>query len=162
MELREPVMAELQHEATLTRKMLERVPENSFAWKPHEKSRTLEEVAVHIANIPGVFIASMNYVEFDRLNYKPSATGSVLAILNTFDRNVSDSLATLNTLSDEQLVASWRYKYGEKTILEMARLAVIRTMGLNHMIHHRGQLSVYLRLLNVPLPSVYGPTADGA
>lgn len=160
MSLSEPLIAELQYEAAATRKMLERVPQDSLAWKPHEKSRTLGEIAAHIANLPGIFITPLDRDEFDRDEYKSAATDSVSDILETFDKNISSALEILKTQADERLLASWRYKYGEQVIFEIPRLAVIRAMALNHLIHHRGQLSVYLRLLDVPLPSVYGPTAD--
>jgi uncharacterized damage-inducible protein DinB len=160
MKLVEPIIAELGHEASSTRKMFERVPQDSFMWKPHDKSRTVGEIATHIANLPGIFIASLNQDEFDRSEYKSAAMGTVSSILITFDKNIVDGVDVLKVMSDERLLESWRYKYGEQTILEMPRLAVIRAMGINHLIHHRGQLSVYLRLLNVPLPPVYGQTAD--
>ncbi|HKC64079.1 MAG TPA: DinB family protein [Pyrinomonadaceae bacterium] len=159
MYLNEPLITELQIEAGTTRRMLERVPQDSLAWKPHEKSRTLGEIAAHIANLPGLFIATLNGEEFDRYEYQ-SVTDTVADILGTFDRNISRSLEVLKTLSDERMLTPWRYKYGEQVIFEMPRLVVIRTTALNHLIHHRGQLSVYLRLLDVPLPPVYGPTAD--
>ena len=159
MNLNEPLIAEIQLEAASTRKMLERVPQDSLAWKPHEKSRTLGEIAAHIANLPGLFIATLDRDEFDRHKYQ-AATDTVADILETFDRNISASIEVLKTLSDERLLTPWRYKYGEYLVFEMPKLVVIRTTGLNHLIHHRGQLSVYLRLLNIPLPSVYGPTAD--
>ena len=159
MNLNEPLIAELKVEAGTTRKMLERVPQDSLAWRPHKKSRTLGEIAAHIANIPYLFIATLNQDEFDRHNYK-SAGETVSDILETFDKNVARALEILKTLSDERLLLSWRYKYGEKVIFEMPRLVVVRTTALNHLIHHRGQLSVYLRLLDIPLPPVYGPTAD--
>jgi uncharacterized damage-inducible protein DinB len=159
MNLSEPLIAELQIEAVTTRRMLERVPQDSLTWKPHEKSRTLGEIAAHIANLPGLFIATLNRDEFDRYDYK-SVTDTVSDILDTFDRNISSAFEVLKTQSDERLLAPWRYKYGEQVLFEMPRLIVIRSTALNHLIHHRGQLSVYLRLLNVPLPSVYGPTAD--
>jgi len=159
MNLSEPLIAELQIEAGTTRKMLDRVPQDSLAWKPHEKSRTLGEIAAHIANLPGLFIATLNQDEFDRHDYQ-SAVDTVADILDTFDRNISSALEVLKTQSNERLLTPWRYKYGEQVIFELPRLVVIRTTALNHLIHHRGQLSVYLRLLNVPLPPVYGPTAD--
>lgn len=159
MNLNELFITELQIEAGTTRKMLERVPQDSLSWKPHERSRTLGEIAAHIANLPGLFIATLNQDEFDRSDYK-SVTETVSDILDTFDRNISSSLEVLKTQSDERLLTPWRYKYGVQVIFEMPRLVVIRTTALNHLIHHRGQLSVYLRLLNVALPSVYGPTAD--
>ena len=161
MNLNEPLIAELQIEAGTTRKMLERVPQASLTWRPHEKSRTLGEIAAHIANLPGLFIAALSQDEFDRHDYK-SAVETVSDILETFDQNVSRALEVLKTQSDERLLSSWRYKYGAQVIFEMPRLVVIRTTALNHLIHHRGQLSVYLRLLNIPLPPVYGPTADEA
>lgn len=159
MRLNEPILAELRHEAATTRRMLERVPEASLAWRPHEKSRTLGEVAAHVANLPGIFLAALGADDFDRHDYT-ATTDTVADILETFDRNISGGLEVLQTQSDEQLLGAWRYRYGERVIFEMPRLAVIRLMALNHLIHHRGQLSVYLRLLDVPLPSVYGPTAD--
>jgi len=159
MNLNEPLLVELQVEAVTTRKMLERLPHDSLAWKPHGKSRTLGEIAAHIANLPGLFIATMNQDEFDRHSYK-SAVETAGDIVKTFEKNIADAHEVLKSLSDERLLALWRYRYGEQTIFEMPRLVVIRTSGLNHLIHHRGQLSVYLRLLDVPLPPVYGPTAD--
>jgi len=159
MKLNEPLTTELQVEAEITRKMLERVPPESLAWRPHEKSRALGEIAAHIANLPGLFIANLNQTEFDRYAYQ-AATDTVADILATFANNVTNALDTLKKLSDEQMLSPWRYKYGEQVIFELPRLVVIRSTALNHLIHHRGQLSVYLRLLNVSLPPVYGPTAD--
>jgi uncharacterized damage-inducible protein DinB len=159
MNLSEPIIAELQHEAATTRKMLERVPQDALAWKPHEKSRTLGEIAAHLANLPGLFIATLNRDEFDRNEYQ-SAVDTIPDILATFDVNLASALEVLKTQSDEQMLTPWRYKYAEQVIFEIPRLAVIRVMALNHLIHHRGQLSVYLRLLNVALPPVYGLTAD--
>jgi uncharacterized damage-inducible protein DinB len=158
-DLNGPLMAELQIEAETTRKMLARVPPDSLLWQPHSKSRTLGEIAAHIANLPGLFIATLNQDEFDRHDYQ-SSVDTVAEILDTFDRNVGSAFAVLKTLSDDRLLTPWRYKYGEQVIFELPRLVVIRTTALNHLIHHRGQLSVYLRLLNVSLPPVYGPTAD--
>ncbi len=161
MNLSEQIIGELQHEAGTTRKMLARVPSDSLAWRPHEKSRTLGEVAAHIAHLPGIFIARLDADEFDRNDYRPAAsTDEVRGILETFEKNVADAVRQLKQMTNEQLMASWRYKYGERVIFELPRLTVIRAMAFNHLYHHRGQLSVYLRLLNVPLPSIYGPTAD--
>jgi uncharacterized damage-inducible protein DinB len=159
MKLNEPFISELQVEAATTRKILQRVPQESLSWKPHEKSRSLGEISGHIANLPGLFIATLAENEFDRFAYN-SNVDNVNNILNTFDKNVSNSLDILKTISDEMMLSKWTYRYGEKVIFELPRLVVIRSTALNHLIHHRGQLSVYLRLLNVPLPPVYGPTAD--
>lgn len=156
----EPLVAELQYESVATRRMLERVPQEMIAWKPHPKSRSLGEVAVHIAHIPGLFIASMSQDELDKNHYPMQPVKSVSDLVALFDKNIRDAVSVLKALSDERMMASWRYRYGEKIIFEMPRLAVIRGMGISHLIHHRGQLSVYLRLLDVPLPPVYGQTAD--
>lgn len=161
MGLGESLSAELLHEASATRKMLERVPAGRLDWRPHEKSRTLGETAAHIAHLPGLFIATIGREGFDRFEYEaPAAT--VGEILSTFDRNVGAGVEALRAQTDESLAGAWRYTYGERVLFELPRAAVVRALGLNHLIHHRGQLSVYLRLLDVPLPSVYGPTADEA
>jgi uncharacterized damage-inducible protein DinB len=161
MGLSESLAAELLHEARATRRMLERVPEDRLAWRPHEKSRTLGETAAHIAHLPGLFIATVGREGFDRFEYEvPAAT--VAGIAATFDRNVAAGVEALKAQTDESLAGAWRYTYGERVLFELPRAAVVRALGLNHLIHHRGQLSVYLRLLDVPLPSVYGPTADEA
>ena len=160
MNLIEPIIAEFHQEMATTRKMLERVPGEHLSWKPHEKSRSLGEIAQHVANLPGVFIVPLDGNAFDKNQHKTSEIRTAAAILDTFDRNVAGARETLKGLSDEWLLSQWSYKYGEKVIFSMPRLAVLRAMGINHIIHHRGQLSVYLRLLNVPLPPVYGPTAD--
>ncbi|NUM81677.1 DinB family protein [bacterium] len=156
----EPLVAELQYESVATRRMLERVPQEMMVWKPHSKSRSLGEIAAHIAHLPGLFIASMRQNELDKNGYPTPAFNRVSDVTALFDKNIRDALAVLRIMTDEQIVTPWRYRYGEKIIFEMPRLAVIRGMGISHLIHHRGQLSVYLRLLDVPLPPVYGQTAD--
>lgn len=160
MTLSEPLIAELNHEANSTKKMLERLPKDSLMWRPHERSRSVGEIASHIANIPSLFIASVKPDEYNRESFVPATKDNVLEIMSAFDKNVLAAIETLRDLSDEQLLRPWRYRYGEQIIFEMPKLAVIRAMGINHLIHHRGQLSVYLRLLNVPLPPIYGQTAD--
>jgi len=159
MQMTDALIPELRVEAASTRKMLERIPPDSLAWRPHEKSRTIGEIAAHIANLPGLFIASLVEDTFDRNTYTVQAD-SVAEILSTFDRNVARAHEVLGALSDAELLAPWKYTYGERVVFELPRLVVIRTTALNHLIHHRGQLSVYLRMLDVPLPGVYGPTAD--
>ena len=163
MDLLEPMIAELQHEAATTRRLLERVPEESLAWQPHAKSMTLGRLAAHIANLPGILIGALKQDELDANDLKAQSPpeDNVSSILEAFDQKISSALELLKTQVDEPfMLASWRYMNGEQVIFEMPRLAVIRFVVLNHIIHHRGQLSVYLRLLDVPLPSVYGPTAD--
>lgn len=163
MSLSELMTAELKQEAATTRKMLERVPQSSFTWRPHEKSMTLGQLATHVASLFGTLLtATLSHDEFNLADGKPLRADSVSAILEAFDRNVSGAVELLAGQSDERMLAAWRLKRGEHVIFEMPRYAALRSMVLNHIIHHRGQLSVYLRLQNVPLPSVYGPTADEA
>lgn len=159
MNLHELLIPELRVEAATTRRLLERIPPGSLGWRPHERSRTLGEVGAHIANIPGLFIATLLEEEFDHDTYQ-AATETVSEILATFDRNVNQGREVLSSLSNERLLAPWKYRYGERVVFELPRLVVVRTTALNHLIHHRGQLSLYLRLLNVPVPPIYGPTAD--
>jgi uncharacterized damage-inducible protein DinB len=162
MNLIEPMIAELQHEAATTRRLLERVPQEQLAWQPHAKSMTLGRLAAHIANLPGMIIGALSGDELDAGDLKSQSPpeDNVPSIVAAFDEKIARVLELLKTQSDERLLTPWRYVNGEQVIFEMPRLAVIRLVGINHIIHHRGQLSVYLRLLDVPLPSVYGPTAD--
>ncbi len=157
--LNESLIAEFRHETATTLRMLERVPAGAFDWRPHEKSRTLGEIALHIANLPGLFIAPLDREEFDRGEYLNSAENPTDPS-ERLSRNSVESLRTLKSLSNRALFSTWRYKSGDCVLLEMPRLAVIRAMAFNHQIHHRGQLSVYLRMLDIPVPGAYGPSAD--
>lgn len=161
MNITEMLLAELQQEAATTRKMLERVPQAAFSWKPHEKSMGLGQLAAHVANLFGTWlISSLSRDEYDLNDSQPSKEENVEAILEAFDRHVASAVELLKTTSDEGLLTMWRLKRGGQVLFELPRWAVVRSMVFNHIIHHRGQLSVYLRLQNVPLPPVYGPTAD--
>lgn len=154
--------AELQYEALSTRKMLEIVPCEHFEWQPHEKSMTLGKLASHISEMPQWARAALTQEEFDvaRNVQKPFVFTSSNELVSRFDLLVSDAFELLQNISDTEIMRTWRLRNGEKIMAEMPRAGVIRSMVLNHLVHHRGQLSVYLRLQNVPLPSVYGPTAD--
>ncbi len=162
MNLIDPVLSELSHEAATTRKLLDRVPQPHLAWKPHEKSMTLGRLATHIAEIPGWVSGIVDKDELDigASGYTPPKIESVAEILAMFDRNIAAATDTLKRQSNDRLLANWRFKKNGQLMFEMPRLAMIRSLLMNHLIHHRGQLSVYLRLQNVPLPSIYGPTAD--
>ncbi len=158
----EMMTAEFLHEAQTTRRMLERVPEEKFGWKPHEKSMSLGQLATHIAEIPwyAESIVEQDEFKFEPGTYKPHVVSTVKELLALFDKNVQlaeDKLESLDEVKGNEL---WRFCAGEQVIFELPRVAVLRSMVLNHIVHHRGQLSVFLRLNNVPLPSVYGPTAD--
>jgi|ERR1044071_4166112 uncharacterized damage-inducible protein DinB len=161
MNLTEQILVELKQEAATTRKMLERVPNESFAWQPHEKSMTLGRLAAHVAGLHGTWLkTALSQDEFDLADSLPLKAETVSDILEAFDQNISAAIELLQNQADERLFTTWRLKRGGQVLFEMPRWAVLRSMVINHIIHHRGQLSVYLRLLNVPLPSVYGPTAD--
>lgn len=162
MALSEPLLKEVEHEAGTTRRLLERLPEQEFGWKPHEKSMTLGRLAGHIAEIPGWIAVIMDQDEFDvaTSGYKPPELTQRSQVVQTFDANIAKITDALKRQTDQRFGAIWRLKKGGQTVMELPRIAMVRSMGLNHMIHHRGQLSVYLRLKNVPLPSIYGPTAD--
>ena len=162
MNMIDPVLAELAHEAATTRRLLERVPERHLAWKPHEKSMTLGRLATHLAEIPGWVGSIVEKDAFDlgTSGYVPPTIDRVPEIVAMFDRNIAALTETLERQSNDRLLAKWQLKKKGQLVVEMPRMGMIRSLLMNHLIHHRGQLSVYLRLQNVPLPSIYGPTAD--
>jgi uncharacterized damage-inducible protein DinB len=162
MALSQAFAAELKQEAATTRRLLERVPQDKFDWKPHDKSMTLGRLAGHVAELPNLITFTMagDEIDFATRQYKPYAPASTAELAETFDKNVDRALESLNNQSDDQLQKTWRLRSGEQIFLEIPKKAALRNVGLNHLIHHRGQLSVYLRLLEVPVPSIYGPSAD--
>jgi len=164
MSIGEQLAAELEQEAKTTRRLLERVPEASFGWKPHEKSMTLGQLAGHVAQLPTLIVPAFTQDELDfaTAGWKPFSPQSTAELVEQFDANISNAAETLKSQSDGSLGETWKLKSGDHVLFEMPRAAVVRFVGLNHIVHHRGQLSVYLRLLDVPLPSIYGPSADEA
>jgi uncharacterized damage-inducible protein DinB len=164
MSLCEALAAEMRQEARTTRRVLERVPEASFGWKPHEKSMTLGRLAAHVAELPELVIPALTRPELDFASgdFKPFVPQTTAELLEKFDRNIEAATALLDRQPDESMGERWRLRSGDHVLFEMTRAMVVRFVGLNHVVHHRGQLSVYLRLLDVPLPSIYGPTADEA
>ena len=162
MSLNEPLVSELQHEAQSTRKMLERVPEDKHSGKPHEKSMALGDLASHLAELPLLIVSIIDNNELDisKDDYRIKMAANNKELLQKFDENLSKVIESLKNASDENLLGNWKLRSGEQIFFEMPRIACIRGMVLNHIVHHRGQLSVYLRLLDVPLPGIYGPTAD--
>lgn len=159
----EALSLELEQESKTTRRLLERVPEDAFGWKPHEKSMTLGQLASHLAENPAWVkpILEMDEMGVDP-NYKPFLAKSQKDLLEKFDVNTKEALESLKKQADENMAKLWRFVAEGEVKMELPRAAVLRAMILNHTYHHRGQLSVYLRLKDVPLPSIYGPSADEA
>jgi uncharacterized damage-inducible protein DinB len=155
----EAILTELTQEAATTRRVLERVPDQSFDWRPHEKSMSLGQLAQHIAQTPGG-IADIIVQDSFEPKFNPPVSTNKTEMLNAFDSGIAHARDTLSKLDDEFLTKPWSLMRGHNVIFTVPRSAVIRNIMLNHWYHHRGQLSVYLRLLNVPLPSIYGPSAD--
>jgi uncharacterized damage-inducible protein DinB len=161
----ESILPEFDHETATTRALLERVPEERAGWKPHVKSMSLGQLAMHIANLPQWATITLERTEFDTNppdgpRVAAPAFESTRALLQFYDANVSASRALLAHTTDAQFMVQWTLKTGGRSLFSMPRIAVFRSFILNHAVHHRGQLSVYLRLLDVPVPSIYGPTAD--
>jgi len=154
--------AELDAEAAITRRVLQRVSDDHLAWQPHPKSMTLGQLAQHIAAIPGNVsrMARQDGVDMAtrRTEYLPAESASDL--LATLDASVAATREFLDGLDEATANGLWRMTFGDREIFAIPRLGVMRTMCLNHLIHHRGELVVYLRLLNVPVPIVYGRSAD--
>jgi uncharacterized damage-inducible protein DinB len=163
MTIQELLLLESDDELAGTRRMLERVPDDKLGWKPHEKSMTLGRLASHVADLPNrcVSIVSMDVLERPA-NATPFAAGSAKELLEHFDKASADARKALTGLSDEQLAATWTLKFGGRTMVTLPRAMALRKVFMDHLIHHRGQLSVYLRLLDVPVPGMYGPSADDA
>ena len=158
----ESLLAELDREAPTTRRVLERVPADRFDWQPHPKSLTAGQLAQHIATTPGNVARFLNGDGIDlatrRFEY-PSSDGPA-ALLATFDASVAAARDALEAFDDARGSDPWRMTLGDREIISMPRINVMRTIGLNHWYHHRGELVVYLRLLEVPVPVVYGRSAD--
>ena len=164
MSIAENLLPEYDHELATTRRLLERVPETEFGWKPHEKSMTLGQLSGHIANLPFWLSATMNAPFYDLLAGGPEVRNdppaSREALLKQFDEKVRNARTSLARATDAEMLAPWALKQGDQEIFSIPRVAAVRSFVMNHLIHHRGQLSVYLRLKDVPLPAMYGPTAD--
>lgn len=155
-------LQELDYEAVQTRKMLARVPDDKFDWQPHAKSMTLGRLAGHIAESPkwAEITAYQDTFVLDG-SYQPPQVSTQEELLEFFDENVAKAKEAMKSVSDEKMSVTWRMVRAEgELVFEMPRAGVFRTFIMNHLIHHRGQLSVYLRLLDVPVPAIYGPSAD--
>lgn len=164
MAIKDALLPEFDHEMATTRRLLARLPESEFGWKPHDKSMTLGQLSAHLANIPRWCSAVLDATAFDLADFgedaRPKAAASREALLGEFDARVAAARACLVTRSDSELLVPWTLKQGGHELFTMPRISAIRSFVMNHSIHHRGQLSVYMRLKDVPVPPMYGPTAD--
>lgn len=158
------LLPEFDREMANTRKTLERIPEDKFDWKPHEKSMTMRGLATHLSNLVSWAVHTIDKDELDAAPggqpLRAKSVESVQEALETFDKNVAAARAAISGASDEHLMKPWTLLAGGKTIFTQPRAGVLRGMIMNHTIHHRAQLAVYLRLNDVPVPALYGPSAD--
>ena len=156
------LIPELQQEAATARKCLERVPADKFDWKPHDKSMTFARLASHLGEMFGWTKPTIEQggIDFATMNYKPFEPQTTQDLLDQFDQAVAESIHVLKNASDETFMEDWTMRNGDQVYFTMPKIAVMRTFVMNHIIHHRGQLTVYLRLNDIPVPSIYGPSAD--
>ena len=157
-------IAELQHEAQVTRNVLERIPDDKFDFQPHEKSMTFGKLASHIVESYSWYESTLTATELDFANedlgYEPYEAKTREELLEAFDKNVEEATTLLANTSDADFMVEWTMRMGEEVIFQMPRVQVVRAMLMNHMYHHRGQLTVYMRLNDIAVPEIYGPTAD--
>jgi uncharacterized damage-inducible protein DinB len=161
--VKEWLLAEFDHEMALTRQVLERVPAGAFGWTPHERAIGLGGLATHLALIPQWGCAILDHDGYDLAEAdgsKPAEKQTPAEILAAFDAHVADVRRGLTSRTDAELSAPWTLRSGNRTLMSMPRFAALRTFLVSHTIHHRGQMTVYLRLQNVPLPPIYGSSAD--
>lgn len=164
MPINEAFIAELQQEAKTTRNILERVPTDKSDWKPHEKSMPLGRLAYHVAELAGWVSVTLDQDELDfaKFEYKPVIAKSTEELLKVHSNNVEKALASLKNADDAKFIENWTMRQGEQIFFTLPKAAVLRSFSYNHLYHHRAQLGMYLRLLDIPVPGSYGPTADEA
>jgi len=156
------MLEEFREEVAITKRSLERVPGDKLGWKPHPKSMALGQLALHVATIPGGIARIAQQDSFDVLNasFVPPQPKNLEEVLTAYEQSVHDAEQFLTGLTDEKARGSWRLMKGDRQLFQQPRATVVRTIMFNHWYHHRGQLSVYLRLLDVPVPVIYGRSAD--
>jgi uncharacterized damage-inducible protein DinB len=155
------LLKEMDHEAVTTRKMLERVPDDKYDWKPHEKSMTIRQLATHIADLPSWVTVALTTDELDFATspYNPEVINKTADLLKYLEKSLADGREHLSKATEEDLEPKWTLRVGDKILSVSTKGEVIR-MTYNQIVHHRAQLGVYLRLLNIPIPGSYGPSAD--
>lgn len=161
MAIKDAFIGELKHESASTRRILERVPMDKKDWKPHDKSMPLGKLATHIADITHWISDIFHIDDFDFLQHmKPVTISTNEELMKHFQERLDTALADLDKMTDEDFMKIWTVRRGEQVFFNLPKVTAIRGWGFNHLVHHRGQLSVYLRLLDVPVPGMYGPSAD--
>jgi uncharacterized damage-inducible protein DinB len=160
MKLADSLLMEFDQEAQTTKRVLERIPDDKLAWKPHQKSFSLGQLALHIASGPGQIVAAVSQDTAEVPNFAQPEAKSRQEVLETFSKSMASARDALKKMDDARLVSEWTLTKNGKTLMSMPRIGFLRSILLNHTYHHRGQLSVYLRILDVPVPSIYGPSAD--
>ena len=159
MTISETLLPEFDQEMATTRKVLERVPTDKGTWKPHPKSFALGHLAQLVAGMPGWITNTVTETALDVGKYPGYSYEQTETLLKSFDKNVSEARKAIASAKDADFTVTWSLKHGDRVIFSMPRGPVVR-QTINHLVHHRGQLTVYLRLIDVPVPSIYGPTAD--
>ena len=155
------LLPEYDHEMSITRKTLERIPNEKFDWAPHPKSMTVVRLTSHLAHIPYWAVMTISHDTLDLAAGPPMApVANQAAALVDFDKNVAAGREAIAACSDETWMKPWSLMMGEKTLMTLPKIAVVRSWVMNHNVHHRAQMGVYLRLLGIPVPAVYGPSAD--
>jgi len=160
MRIVDSILMEIEQEAQTTKRVLDRIPENKLAWKPHPKSYSLGQLALHIASVPGSVAAAVVPDSMEVPNFSQPEPKSRQEVLDTFNKSLESAKATLKKMDDARLTSAWSLTKNGKVLMSVPRIGFIRSILMNHNYHHRGQLSVYLRMLDVPVPSIYGPSAD--
>jgi uncharacterized damage-inducible protein DinB len=154
------MLQELEMEARTTRRVLERVPDDQLTWRPHAKARTLGELALHIAQVPGNVAQIAAQSQIQRPQFSDPSPRRASELVPALDQSIAKAKSLLGGMDDAAMMSTWRMMHGDRELLALPRVAFLRSILLNHWYHHRGQLTVYLKELDVPIPSVYGPSAD--
>jgi uncharacterized damage-inducible protein DinB len=160
MRIVDSILMELDQEAQTTKRVLDRIPEDKLAWKPHPKSFSLGQLALHIASVPGRVAAAAVPDSMEAPSFSQPEPKSRQEVLDTFSSSLENAKDTLNKMDDARIMSMWSLTKNGKVLMSVPRIGFVRSILMNHNYHHRGQLSVYLRMLGVPVPSIYGPSAD--
>ncbi len=160
MRIVDSILMEIEQEAQTTKRVLDRIPEDKLAWKPHPKAFSLGQLALHIASVPGSVAAAAVPDSMEAPNFSQPEAKSRQEVLDTFSKSLESAKDALKKMDDARLMSMWSLTKNGKVLMSVPRIGFIRSILMNHNYHHRGQLSVYLRMLGVPVPSIYGPSAD--